>query len=68
MHSNPSHLRFRHISNPVIQTHVFHSKSITMPQICYPGSIHLDGFVRITLYIQITSIYFYNPNMINSAI
>lgn len=39
-----------------------------MPQVCYPGSISLDGFVRIALYIQITSIYFYNPNMINLAI
>ena len=68
MYSNPPHLRFRRISNPVVQTCVFHSKSITMPQVCYPGSISLDGFVRIALYIQITSIYFYNPNMINLAI
>ena len=46
---------------------LYQQRHITMPQACYPGSIHWDGFVRIALYIQITSIYFYNPNMTNSA-
>ena len=68
MHSNSSHLRFRHISNSVVQTCVFHSNSITMPQACYPGSIHLDGFVRIALYTQITSNFVFGINMINFPI
>jgi hypothetical protein len=65
MHSNPSHLRFRHISNTVIQTHVFHSKSITMPQACYPESIPLDGSRKYDLFIQITSDFVFGINMVN---
>ena len=39
-----------------------------MPQVCYPGFIHLDGSRKYDPFILITSDFLFGINMVNFSV